>query len=100
MWRGRGDGASGSARMPVIASSYGLRWLARGACLGYIGVGRLADEVYMVAGLIFSRWLHVVTACLVIGGVFIMRFLLPPAIAPLEAEARQGVFLRARHGFK
>jgi uncharacterized membrane protein len=54
----------------------------------------------MFIGLIFSRWLHVISACLVIGALFFIRFLLPSALAPLEAEPRKIVFLRARRAFK
>jgi uncharacterized membrane protein len=54
----------------------------------------------MFTGQIFSRWLHIVSACLVIGGLFFMRFLLPSALDLLEPEPRKLVFLRARRGFK
>jgi len=49
---------------------------------------------------ILFRWAHVFAACLAIGGAFFIRLVLPAAICPLEAEARHGVFLRARRGFK
>lgn len=49
---------------------------------------------------ILFRWLHVFAACLAVGGAFFLRGVLPVAIRPLDAENAQGVFLRARRGFK
>lgn len=49
---------------------------------------------------VLFRWAHVFAACLVIGGAFFVRLVLPTAICPLEAEARHGVLLRARRAFK
>ncbi len=50
---------------------------------------------------IASRWLHVVAACLVIGGVFFMRVLLPMGLRTMGADAmRSEMYLRARRGFK
>jgi len=49
---------------------------------------------------IFSRWLHVMAACLAIGGAFFLRFLLPAGTAALPAEEREGVLLRCRRVFK
>lgn len=54
----------------------------------------------MAALVILSRWLHVVTACLVIGGVFFMRFLLPRGLAELEGEAARPVLAKTRRSFK
>jgi uncharacterized membrane protein len=49
---------------------------------------------------ILFRWTHVFAACLVVGGAFLLRVVLPAAVSPLEAEQAKGVFLRARRGFK
>ena len=49
---------------------------------------------------ILFRWLHVAAACLAIGGAFFIRVLLPIATRLLDAEHREGVFLRARRAFK
>ena len=49
---------------------------------------------------ILSRWLHVSTACIVIGSAFFMRILLPIAIGVLQPEQREAVFLKARRAFK
>jgi uncharacterized membrane protein len=49
---------------------------------------------------IFFRWLHVTTACLVIGGTFLIRMLVPRALSVLPEEQRTQVFLRLRRGFK
>jgi len=49
---------------------------------------------------ILFRWTHVFAACLAVGGAFFLRVVLPVATRPLDAEHAQGVFLRARRGFK
>jgi uncharacterized membrane protein len=49
---------------------------------------------------ILSRWLHLVTACIAVGGVFFIRIVLPAALAKLDPEPRQLAFLRARRIFK
>jgi uncharacterized membrane protein len=50
---------------------------------------------------IFFRWLHVATACVVIGSLFFMRFLLPFGLKAIDSEElRQAVFLRCRRVFK
>jgi uncharacterized membrane protein len=49
---------------------------------------------------IFSRYLHVVAAALVIGGLFFMRVILPLGLAQADADSRQAVFLRCRRVFK
>jgi uncharacterized membrane protein len=49
---------------------------------------------------ILSRWLHVVSACLVVGGVFFDRLVLPQGLAILEPEARLAVVLKTRRIFK
>jgi uncharacterized membrane protein len=54
----------------------------------------------MFITVILSRWLHVVSACLLLGGFFVMRFILPGGLALLEDEPRRQVFLRLRRSFK
>ncbi len=49
---------------------------------------------------IFFRWLHIVTACVVFGSAFFMRFVMPAAIKPLDPESRDATFLRTRRAFK
>lgn len=49
---------------------------------------------------VLFRWLHVIAACLVIGGAFFIRVILPIGLGPLEPEQREGVFLRCRRAFK
>jgi uncharacterized membrane protein len=49
---------------------------------------------------IFFRWLHVATACLVIGGTFLIRMFVPRALSVLPEEQRTQVYLRLRRAFK
>jgi uncharacterized membrane protein len=49
---------------------------------------------------VLFRWTHVFAACLVVGGAFFLRLVLPAAVRPLDADHSLGVFLRARRGFK
>ncbi len=50
---------------------------------------------------ILARWLHVVAACLVLGGLVVMRLILPAGLSHIsDAETRQAVFLRCRKSFK
>src|SRR3954447_3517414 len=49
---------------------------------------------------VLFRWLHVIAACLAIGGAFFIRVILPIGLGPLEAEQREGVFLRCRRAYK
>jgi uncharacterized membrane protein len=51
---------------------------------------------------ILSRYLHVVPAMLVVGGLVFMRLILPAALerSELSSEAREAVFLRCRRVFK
>src|SRR4051812_23172322 len=46
------------------------------------------------------RWLHVIAACLAIGGAFFLRVILPIGTSALDAEQRQAVLLRCRRAFK
>jgi len=54
----------------------------------------------MAFGIILSRWIHIISACLVIGGVFFMRFIFARGLRSLEPEASQQVMLRVRRIFK
>ena len=49
---------------------------------------------------ILSRYLHVISACLLFGGAFFMRVVLPAGTGPLDAEGREGTLLRCRRAFK
>jgi len=50
--------------------------------------------------IICSRYLHVVSAILAIGGLFFLRVILPLGLAQADAASRDAVFLRCRRGFK
>jgi uncharacterized membrane protein len=54
----------------------------------------------MVAIDIFFRWLHIVTACVALGGVFFMVVVLPIGLRSLDAVVRDEVRLRFRRVFK
>jgi uncharacterized membrane protein len=49
---------------------------------------------------ILMRYLHIVAACLAVGGAFFIRFLLPVGTRDLDAENKDFVFLRSRRAFK
>jgi uncharacterized membrane protein len=49
---------------------------------------------------VLSRWVHVTTACVVLGGVFFLWVILPRATAALDEAQRLGVTLQARRAFK
>jgi len=49
---------------------------------------------------IVSRWLHIVAACMALGGLFFMRVLVPIGISSLDPETRHATFLRLRRVFK
>jgi uncharacterized membrane protein len=49
---------------------------------------------------ILMRYLHVVSACLAVGGAFFIRFLLPVGTRDLDAENKDFVLLRSRRAFK
>ncbi len=49
---------------------------------------------------ILSRWLHVIAAVVVVGGVFFMRVILPLAAAELEEAGRGRLIGRCRNVFK
>src|SRR2546429_2256966 len=54
----------------------------------------------MAALIILSRWVHVMSAVLAIGGTFFMRVILPKGLAEADAASREAVFLRCRRIFK
>jgi uncharacterized membrane protein len=50
---------------------------------------------------VLFRWLHIIPACLTIGGAVFMRLILPVGLAVLDdPQQRQAVFLRCRRVFK
>jgi uncharacterized membrane protein len=49
---------------------------------------------------ILMRYLHVVAACLAVGGAFFIRFVLPQGTRDLDAEKKHYVLLRSRRAFK
>jgi uncharacterized membrane protein len=49
---------------------------------------------------ILSRYLHVLSAILAIGGLFFLRVILPLGLAQADAASRDAVFLRCRRVFK
>lgn len=46
------------------------------------------------------RWLHLVTACLLVGAAFFIAFLLPPATRELDESSKRLLEPRIRRGFK
>jgi uncharacterized membrane protein len=54
----------------------------------------------MLLLVILSRWLHIVSACLVIGGFFFLRLVLPGSLAILEPDLQTAVLLKTRRTFK
>ena len=46
------------------------------------------------------RWLHVVSACLLVGAAFFVAFLLPPATRELDESRKTLLESRIRRGFK
>ena len=49
---------------------------------------------------VFFRWLHVLTACVVIGSAVFLRLLLPYGLRGLAPSDAEIVFLRCRRAFK
>ena len=49
---------------------------------------------------IFFRWLHIVPACLALGGLVIMRFVLPAGLSQIPEEHRAPVLNKCRRIFK
>ena len=54
----------------------------------------------MPIDVILSRWVHVISACLAIGGVFFIRFILPKGLALLDEAQAESVLLAVRRRFK
>src|SRR5579863_7815749 len=54
----------------------------------------------MTPFVILSRWLHVISACLVIGGVLFIRFILPHSLKLLDPPQQKQVLLAVRRSFK
>jgi uncharacterized membrane protein len=50
--------------------------------------------------IILSRWVHVVSACLAIGGVFFMRFIFSRGLALLDLESSERLLRQTRRSFK
>jgi uncharacterized membrane protein len=50
--------------------------------------------------IILFRWLHVTTACVAIGGAFMMRLIVPAGLKDLDPETRRATFLKLRRLFK
>jgi uncharacterized membrane protein len=50
--------------------------------------------------IVLSRWVHIISAVLVIGGTFFIRVILPLGLAQADAASREAVFLRCRRVFK
>lgn len=49
---------------------------------------------------ILSRWMHLICACLAIGGIFFIRFIAPRGLALLDEESRNKAMRAMRRGFK
>ncbi|HWE00888.1 MAG TPA: hypothetical protein VG326_00660 [Tepidisphaeraceae bacterium] len=49
---------------------------------------------------VFFRWLHLISACILIGSVFFYHFLLPSGVRAMEADAGEAAERRWRRGFK
>jgi uncharacterized membrane protein len=49
---------------------------------------------------IFLRWVHLVAACLMVGGIFFLRFIFPAASRGVDAGVGDLAVLRVRRGFK
>jgi uncharacterized membrane protein len=50
--------------------------------------------------IILSRWLHVATACVAVGGVFFARVILPVGLSVLDPSQKSAAFLKTRRVFK
>jgi uncharacterized membrane protein len=49
---------------------------------------------------ILSRWTHLVTACIAVGGVFFLRIVLPIGLRAVDGPAGHAVMLKCRRVFK
>jgi uncharacterized membrane protein len=54
----------------------------------------------MIALVILSRWIHIVCACVALGGVFFTYAVLPAGLNILPPDLRQNVELKIRRVFK
>ena len=50
--------------------------------------------------IILSRWVHLISACLAIGGIFFMRFIFSRGLALLDLESAERVMRQSRRAFK
>jgi uncharacterized membrane protein len=50
--------------------------------------------------IILSRWVHLVSACLAIGGLFFMRFIFGRGLGLLDLESSQRLLVHTRRMFK
>jgi uncharacterized membrane protein len=49
----------------------------------------------------FFRWMHVISACIAVGGVFFMRVIVPIGLGAIDStDARHSTLLRLRRAFK
>jgi uncharacterized membrane protein len=55
------------------------------------------DNPFLV---ITVRYIHIVTACVLFGGAFFFRVLLPIGVRGLDPQMQETVLLRCRRGFK
>jgi uncharacterized membrane protein len=53
-----------------------------------------------VALAILFRWLHIIAACLAVGGFFFMSVIVPFGLRDLDPETRAATYLRLRRIFK
>lgn len=49
---------------------------------------------------ILSRWLHMITACMLVGSVFFFHVILPSGTKGLDAQGQETLYLRCRRGLK
>jgi uncharacterized membrane protein len=49
---------------------------------------------------VLFRYVHIVSACLAVGGAFFIRFILPVGSRDLDPQSKEFVFLRSRRAFK
>jgi uncharacterized membrane protein len=66
----------------------------------FVWVIGITISVMHALPIILFRWLHILAACLAVGGAFVMRLIVPVGLKQLEPDARQAVFLKIRRAFK
>ncbi|MDB5171231.1 MAG: hypothetical protein JWN51_4 [Phycisphaerales bacterium] len=110
MWPSRNDGHDGlilfpKAKVPnsmpgVTAVRIARLGLRDGAWAGTFR-NRSDDDMdaLTVAG-VFSRWLHLITACVLIGSAFFLQVILPMGTRGLEPGTHLEIMRRCRRGFK